>query len=505
MTQAVVARKQGDDFQARLFWLYAALLLDPNGAVTRVAFETGPRAFDDVLVEYDPTRAPQDHTGYPVSRDHLQCKWHVRPDEFGYADLVDPSFSNAQSVSFLQRARDAQAQYAPDGAGARFKLVTNWRLRRDDPLMQAILMQWHALDLGRLFDGTTDASAMGKVRRLWREHLGYDDEKLRLVARTLGVTQRLESGNDLRERLNDRFAATGLIRVPQAEAGFFYDDLIGKLHAQGRKEFDRDAFRDMCEQERLFDKDRERNPVTIGVRSFMHPIDNLEARADQTLNLVPHFDGRFIRDEQAWNTTLFPALREFVLSAARGNDHLRVVLDTHVSLAFGVGAILSVKAGKTVEIEQRTAGRRFWSANDLPANAAWPTLAFEAETAGEGREQAIAISFTHDIGNDVRAYVKKNTAIGHILQVHLEAGASRQSIQCGRHAQMLSDALLAELRRRRQAAAGQRPTTHIFVAGPNAFAFFFGQNQPAIGPVIIYEFDFEGGRDSTYRPGLKLT
>jgi hypothetical protein len=35
MTQAVVARKQGDDFQARLFWLYAAQLLDPVGNVAR--------------------------------------------------------------------------------------------------------------------------------------------------------------------------------------------------------------------------------------------------------------------------------------------------------------------------------------------------------------------------------------------------------------------------------------------------------------------------------------
>ena len=52
MTQAIAARKQGDDFQARLFWLCGSLLLDPKGAVTRVAYETGPKAFDDVLIEY---------------------------------------------------------------------------------------------------------------------------------------------------------------------------------------------------------------------------------------------------------------------------------------------------------------------------------------------------------------------------------------------------------------------------------------------------------------------
>jgi hypothetical protein len=353
MTQAIAARKQGDDFQARLFWLYGSLLLDPKGAVTRVAYETGPKAFDDVLIEYAPARGPQDHAGHYVVRDHLQCKWHTRPDEFGYVDLVDPAFSNAQTVSFLQRARDAQQQFAPDGAGARFKLVTNWHLRRGDPLARLILMQWHALDLSALFDGKTDASA--------------DDERLGLVARTLGVTLRLEAGEDLRERLNDRFAITGLIRVPASEAGFFYDDLIGKLHGQGRKDFNRESFRDMCEQEQLFDKDHERNPVTVGVKSFMHPIDDLEARCDRTLNFVPHFDGRFIRDEQAWNSALFPELRDFILAAARANDNVRIILDTHVSLAFGVGAVLNVKSGKTVAIEQRTGGRRFWSATDLPA------------------------------------------------------------------------------------------------------------------------------------------
>jgi hypothetical protein len=46
---------------------------------------------------------------------------------------------------------------------------------------------------------------MGKLRDAWGTHLGANEAALRLVARTLGITLRLESGDDLRERLNDRF------------------------------------------------------------------------------------------------------------------------------------------------------------------------------------------------------------------------------------------------------------------------------------------------------------
>lgn len=501
MTQAVVARQQGDNFQARLFWLHAALLLDPASGVVRVAYEIGPKAFDDVLVEYDPERAPQDHTGARYLRDHMQCKWHVRPGDFGYAELVDPAFSNAQSLSFLQRAHGAQVAHAPEGVGARFKLVTNWGLRRDDPLMRIVLNQWHALDLERLFDGTTDASAMGKVRRAWREHLGLSDAELRHVARTLGITHRPDSGQDLRDRLNDRLGVVGLIRVPPSEAGFFYDDLVTKLHAQGRNDFDRDSFREMCTSEQLFDADRERDPVSIGVRSFMHHIDNLEARCGTILNLVPHFMGRFIRDEAAWNTTIFPELEAFVLKAARENDHLRVILDAHVSLAFGVGAILNVKSGKTIAIEQRTGGRRWWSADDLPADPAWPRFDFDVEVVGEGADTAIAASLTHDVSPAVRTFVKGLPTVGRIL--HARLPESGRSVHGGHHARLLAESLLARMR----ASSGpgtQRPTGHLFISGPNAFAFFLGQNQPALGSTVIYEWDFEGEWDGTYRPGLRL-
>lgn len=63
MTQAVTVRREGDVFQARCFWLKAAGLLDPASPVRRVGFETGPKAFDDIWVDYDETRAPNDQKG----------------------------------------------------------------------------------------------------------------------------------------------------------------------------------------------------------------------------------------------------------------------------------------------------------------------------------------------------------------------------------------------------------------------------------------------------------
>ena len=74
---------------------------------------------------------------------------------------------------------------------------------------------------------------MGKVRKLWREHLGIDHAGLELVTRTLAIAEAPESLGSLRERLDERFAAVGMRRVPAGETAFLYDDLIVKLSGQG--------------------------------------------------------------------------------------------------------------------------------------------------------------------------------------------------------------------------------------------------------------------------------
>jgi SMODS-associated and fused to various effectors sensor domain len=45
---------------------------------------------------------------------------------------------------------------------------------------------------------------------------------------------------------------------------------------------------------------------------------------------------------------------------------------------------------------------------------------------------------------------------------------------------------------------------HIFMAAPNAFSFFFGQHQKAVGPVTLYEWDFDGLRGGGYNESLSV-
>jgi hypothetical protein len=506
MARANVARQHGDDFQARLFWLHAACLLDPQSPIRKVAYETGPKSFDDILIEYDPGAAPIDHEGCPLVRKHIQCKWHATAGSFGYADLIDPAFVNAERYSLLQRAHEAQRAHAPDGLGCRFEFVTNWRLRPDDQLQDLVRKESDVIDLRRLREGATDRSLMGQVRQLWREHLQVDDEALARVVRVLAIAESPESLASLRDRLDDRFAVVGMRRVPVSESSFLYDDLAAKLLAQGRIEFDRDSFRELCRRENLLVVPASAAPApTIGVRSFMHPIDPLEERCDRMLNLVPYFDGRYIRDPSDWQRCIFPELSRFICGTAQSTDRLRLVMDAHVSLAFAVGTILNVKSGRQIEVEQRSPGRRFWSASDAPVDERWPGLEFRREAIKTGeRDVAIAVGLTHDMAAAARSFVTAMLpAVGQILYCHPKGGPSHQSVRCGSHAWLLAESLVQQVRQLPSDERG-RGVFHVFIAGPNAFAFFFGQQRQALGSVAVYEWDFDGERGGGYTLGLSL-
>ena len=503
MTQAITARRDGDNFQARLFWKKAARLLDSQSSIVKVGFESGPKSFDDIWVEYDANRAPQSH-GHPLVREHIQCKWHVSPNAYNHTHLIDPEFINANALSFLQRARAAQLKFAPDGKGIRFKLVTNWRIELTDPLRAMLAQRSNTIKLDHLFGTKTDNSAAGNIRKSWREHLEIDEIELRLFAQTLAFSEATDSLDELRENLNNLFGCVGLRRIPDNESAFLYDDLVYQWMGQGRLEFDKVTFLEACKRENLFDGNGNGTPLIFGVKSFEHATDRLEDRCSTVLDLVQYFDERQIRSEADWSVTLYPVLKNFLLIAANTGERIRLILDAHLTLAFAAGSILNIKSGRIIELEQRTISKSIWSPDDMPNDPSWSTWVFKNEEIGNGTDLAVVISLTHDATAKANAYIKNALPnIGSLLIAHPNTGPSSRSVICGRHAFDLAESLTAEIK----SVQEKKPTSgsvHLFPACPASFAFFLGQRQIALGRTLLYEFDFEGENGGSYKCSMSL-
>lgn len=506
MTQAVVTRRDGDVFQARMFWLKAANLLDADGSILRVGFESGLRGFDDVWVEYEPSRAPQDQFGEPLLIERMQCKWHATPGSYNHQDLIRPEYINATTTSLLQRAYEAFKLDRSDGKRSRLSLVTNHRASAEDPLSTLIRMKWFTLDIDKLFQGTTMRSATYRVRRAWLDHLKIDEDELRPLCVALGLGHTQDSLDMLRDRLDDACRLNGLMRPDRSASSTIYDGNIFEWVGQRRTVFDRKSFREKCDQEGLLAVP-ERKVFVYGVKSFEHKFDRLEDRCVTVLNLVSEFDERQIRDARAWSTTLLPRLRHFLSAVPAPDGRLRIAMDTHATLAFAAGTVLDTKSGRVAEIEQRSPTLKVWAPDDQEVSEAWPEWEFVYEELdGGGHGVACAIGITRDVEPQVRQFIGAVHSNLRILMVaRPKGGASQTAVHCGAHAAALAEHLAQRLQHDREAgpdAFGER--LHLFIAAPNAFTFDLGRHVNVLKPVTLYEFDFERQRTGSYEPSLQF-
>lgn len=504
MTQANTARREGDDFQARQFWLRAGRLLDSESPILRVGFESGPRSYDDIWVEYERGRGPRTLNGRTLLREHVQCKWHVSPGSYGYQQLIDPDFINAEKRSLLQRAHGALLTHGTSADPVQFTLLTNWQPDLNDPLRTIMGTRSGAIRVERLFDTKTDKSRTGAVRKEWREHLSLDDEGLRQFAGMLAFRAANDSLDDYRDQLDTLFGLVGLRRIAAHESAFPYDDVVYKWLGQGRLEFDRANFRRVCEEEGLLTHEGTPRPIVYGVKSFTHPIDRLEDRCVRVLDFVPEFDERYIRDEAEWAGTLYPLLKKFLLQAAQESDRPRLALDAHATLAFAAGSVLNTKIGRVVELEQRSPAKQVWAADDGDSAPTWSTMDLKEVDIDPTRpEMAVAVSATHEIAADVQSFIERSLPrVGRLLIFAPPMGAGPTSVVNGRHAFEVARSLAAQVKAHGSAASGE--TTHLFIAAPNALTFYLGQLHLVIGRVRLYEFDFDGAQGRSYKPSLTL-
>ncbi|KQW43303.1 MULTISPECIES: SAVED domain-containing protein [unclassified Roseateles] len=505
MALSVVARRDGDVFQARLFWLHAARLLDDEGNIVRVGFESGLKGFDDIWVEYDPARAPQDPRGNPLMVERMQCKWHATPGTFTHEDLTRPEYINATSTSLLQRALGAYRADTTDGLASRLVLVTNHFASEQDPLFPLLRMKALNLDVDVLFSGKTAKSATGKVRKAWRDHLGIDDDELRALCLRMGFNSSRDSLDTLRTALDDACRVNGLVRPAANASTTIYDGNIFEWVGQRRMVFDRKDFKEKCAQEGLLAAKPRDVPKVFGVKAFEHPLDRLENRCVDVLNLVREFDERAIRDTAAWRDRLLPSLTGFLLRVPAPDGRIRLALETHATLAFAAGAILDTKSGRLVELEQRTPVLKIWSQDDQPLAADTPGWVFDEEDVDASASgTACAISVTRDTTGAVKQYLQESQVkVRRLLIAKPACGPSAQAVSSGAHANALAEALAEKLKQDREASpAARRERVHLFISAPNAFTFYLGRQAPMMKPLTLYEYDFHNQVDGSYRPSL---
>lgn len=501
MSNAVEPRWHGDNYQSRFFWIHAASLLDPERPeVVEVTFEAdGPKAFDDVIVRYEPGRPSATGPGR-VTVDYHQIKWHAdRSGRFGYADLIEPAFIGAEKVSILERLMQAKAD-APEGAA--FHLITTDKVRDDDLLGKLISPIDGSLRLQVLREGKTDASRMGKVRKCWREHLKLStDEDLYAVLDGLHVTDNHHDLEFLRKQVNLHFKVVGLVGAEDATA-FIYDEAAKQLKIKKQSRFDRAGFDEWCRQEDWFATKRAASRRGVAIRSFRRwttPADMLQALPEATIDVSDSFDGRHLRRDKSWSDLKQPIV-DFLERMLSERPDMRLFLDTHSSIAFLAGATLPFKAGVDVEVVQKGQGNpgQIWNATD---GAPGPAPLIEAFSIGEGKEIAVSIGLARDPIQQVRDYAAANLQdVGTIVQVLADGGFGPNAIKGGSHAAAIAGDIASAIAGIRKPGA----TVHLFIAGPNAFSFMIGQQAEAMGTCIPYEFDFNNSVDGSYRPTFRI-
>lgn len=495
MASSISARQDGDEWQAYLFWHEAVSMLF-GGEISAVGFEVDEfRAFDDIAVKFRTPR--KDGRGGFVDAEYYQVKFSAAYTKKITTDsLIDPKFINAESVSLLERLRDAARLCRTSGKRCRFSLVAPWPVDSDDDLGKLVDTSTGAIRLSVLREGITDASAMGKVRKKWRDVLKVDDEELCEVLQHLCIMPRYETLESARRRLNMGLSGTGLKLIPDCSMTDPYAQLIWKLHKQDKQWFSPDGVLESCKEEGLYiglaDKVASPPSRVLGVRSFMRWAENLEDETDAMICVTEHFSQRQVKEVSLWEGEILPGLHKFFSSEIKPGAAIDLELQTHSSLAFAAGYLVEPKAGVKVGVRQRSIeGTERWAVEKPSTTVEMPTLNVKESSFRAGDGLACAFSVTHDIRESVSSHLSKEGFSGRLLEIAVE-NPSQTAVANGHQAYQLASALVREIAARRGSSASP---VHLFLSAPNGLVFLVGQLSRALGDFQFYEFDFGGTKE----------
>lgn len=510
MGRNVIARQDGDDYQAKFFWLKACCLNIPSSKVAEVAWEVDSTfGFDDVTVTYDPAIL---ESGSEVIKEYYQVKFHVdHRNGFTCQALIDPEFIGAVNDSLLQRLFKIYQSTDPKlYAQSRYYVVNAWGIDHTDKCIGELLSNVGSIRTTVLLRGSK-SSKFGNVRESWKSHLRItSDEELTKVLAPLRIKHSFDDEQKLKDTLNLHLQLAGLKTVPADQISSKYGDLIQKLHKAGKNSFTKIELLEICEREELLQIEERSNDnnFVIGIRSFQKGAENLQLEVNTLLCLLHYFSDRFILEEYSWQDQIAPELKSLADKAISAQQPIRLHLDTHLSVALYLGYCLNVKyGGIDVTVVQKTFnGKVLWKP-DFDKITEYQSGLWQFEETRLSKTNAdtvLSLSITHDVRSNVDEYV--SNVLPHVgTKVHavISPKPNFTAIKDASHIVAAVQELIAYMRKVRKARQIEQ-SIHLFMAAPNAFAFFLGQNIKPLGNIILYEFDFDNKRDGSYHPVITI-
>ena len=500
MAKAITARRNGDAYQARVFWL-KLLELRTNDYVKSVTLESDSVSFvDDVVVSYSEPIIDRVTGKREVVYEFFQCKYHMtQHGAFTHENLIDPKFIHNQN-SMLKRLYDAYVKLSKKLPLDAFRLYifSNWHWANQDVLSEHL----HEETIRSTFYDGGPRSAVGQVRLKLAAHLSISEEELHAFLNTVRFTLG-KNLVDLSRDMEPHLKLAGLEPIDPTVTHIPYDSLAWELFAQGRNSFDEVAFNQMIHEEKLIASSATKNSE-ISIQSFTQfarrPTDLQVARLD----LLPLFDRRFPIRDAYWKKEIPEEISSFMLDEKLMDvpQPLHLFFDCHLSIAFFAGHLVSPKHRiQIIPTQKNRIDYTLWEQSAPDTD----TALWMFQTVGKIDEEVILeISVTHDIQKQLQSYLSTQgySELPHIRVAPID-GVGPHAVSGGTHAWQLGYQLEEQLRGR---IPEKCQTIHLFFAGPVALAYVLGHTLRHITPNIqLYEYDFEGQRgERKYYPSLRI-
>jgi len=493
VSKSIEARQYGDDYQAMVFWKYINDMLCTNSEISKIGYEYDEvKSFDDIVIFYN---KPQLFGDIKIQKEYIQVKFHMTQDNFITLDnLLTPEFVNSNRYSFMDKVVKAYRENKENFMISKFTLYTTYQIKEDDKLNSLIDNVYRSFRISTLFDGKTFISEMGKIRKKYMDMLSLNEEELQEVLQHVSIYSEMEKIDELKTMLNREFFHHGLKSCPDSSYTNSYVDLIRNWSRHGKHLFTAQEVMDECKKEGLITK-QEQN---IAICNIPDEIDDLENRLENTLNLVPYFDQKHLKEEYSW-ISLNQKISEFVKSLKKADVMYQIELVTSYTVAFMAGRELYSKSGINVIPRQRTMnGIRLWDISER--NIDYEEFQIEFESKKDSNNLVLIISATKNIYVDVKKYLEEISLSEASIYHFRMQKADRDSVKNGTHAWNLVKQINQYIEQ--EILPCKQWILHIFVSMPVAMMFQWGRLSHPYGKMQLYEYENFDNLKHTYFPTI---